>query len=296
MKKNFLLSLSLFITAVLSAQVFDFTVNQSWAEKPLMHNIHKPYDSASAAGILDERKVEYRNEKDNIFIYEYTHNIVRIHNDNGIEMFNKIYIQVYNNSQIQSIRARTIFPNGKIIELNADNIKEIEEDGQIYKLFALEGLEKGCEVEYAYTLKRSLNLFGSKVFQRNNMPYLHTAFTLITPAYLKFDAKGYNGFKVSKDSVIGEQRFIAGYSNDVDEMEDEKYAQPDTHLQRVDYKLSYNLNKNANVRLYTWKEFAKQLFTSYTTRSAKEEKSLDALVSKIQVPQNAAEGEKILAI
>lgn len=296
MKKNLLPILPLFVSMVSIGQEFDYSATQTWADKPVMHEVHKPYDSSSAAGILDERQVEYRNEKDNIFVYKYEHNIIKILNDNGIEMFNKIYIPVYNNAEVQSIQARTVLAGGKIINFDNSKIKEIEEDGRKYKLFALEGLEKGCEVEYAYTVKRGLSLFGSEIFQRSNMPYLHTSFKLITSSYLKFDAKGYNGFKISKDSVINGQRIITGYSNDVDELDEEKYAEADPHLQRVDYKLSYNLDKNANVRLYTWKEFAKESFASYTTRSAKEEKALDAFVSKIKLPDGKTDAEKILAI
>ncbi|HXL58325.1 MAG TPA: DUF3857 domain-containing protein, partial [Chitinophagaceae bacterium] len=270
--------------------------NTTWADKPSMHEAHKPFDSSSAVGILDERKIEYRNEKDNLFIYEYDHRIIKIMNDNGIEMFNKIYIPVYANAEIQNIKARTILSDGKVIDISTDKIKEIEEDGETYKLFAMDGLEKGCEVEYAYTVKRNLSVFGSQVFQRRNVPYQQAKFTLITPSYLKFDAKGYNGFKVSKDSVVGEQRIIVGYSNNIDELEEEKYSNQDPYLQRVDYKLSYNISKNENVRLYTWKEFAKQSFTGYTNRTQKEEKALDAFIGKMQLPSNADDAARILAI
>lgn len=296
MKKVFTLTLLLFVSKLLFAQEVNYSLNTNWSDKPLMHEIYKPFDSASTIGILDERKIEYRNEKENIFIYEYDHRIARIMNDNGIEMFNKIYIPVYANAEIQNIMARTILPDGKVITVSTDKIKEIEEDGEIYKIFAMEGLEKGCEVEYAYSIKRNLSIFGSEVFQRRNMPYQQAEFMLITPSYLKFDVKGYNGFKITKDSVIGEQRIIVGYSTNIDELEEEKYSNQDPYLQRVDYKLSYNLSKNENVRLYTWKEFAKQCFTNYTNRTQKEEKALDAFIGKIELSSNFKDAEKILAI
>ena len=296
MKQIFALTLLVFLSKLLFAQEFDYSLNTTWADKPSMHEAHKPFDSSSAVGILDERKIEYRNEKDNLFIYEYDHRIIKIMNDNGIEMFNKIYIPVYANAEIQNIKARTILSDGKVIDISTDKIKEIEEDGETYKLFAMDGLEKGCEVEYAYTVKRNLSVFGSQVFQRRNVPYQQAKFTLITPSYLKFDAKGYNGFKVSKDSVVGEQRIIVGYSNNIDELEEEKYSNQDPYLQRVDYKLSYNISKNENVRLYTWKEFAKQSFTGYTNRTQKEEKALDAFIGKMQLPSNADDAARILAI
>ena len=296
MKQFFILSFLAVNVVSALAQNFDYSLTSSWSAKPSLHEVHKPYDSSSAVGILDERRIEYATENDNTFIIERNHFIIKLMNDNGIENFNKIYILIVKNAEIQSIQARTIKPDGTIIQLDTNKIKEIEEDNQKYKLFAFEGLEKGSEVEYAYTVKRVLSLFGSETFQRTNMPYLHAKFTLISPSYLKFDAKGYNGFIVSTDSLISKQRVITGYSNDIDEAQDEKYAESDPHLQRVDYKLSYNLDQNPNVRLYTWKEFAKKSYDYYTSRSSKEEKALDGFVSKIKFQSGNTDEQKILAV
>lgn len=296
MRKLFVTITLVLAAAILSAQTFDYNFNNTWSEKPVLHEIKKPYDSASAAGILDERKIEYYNEKTGVVINDYSHFIVKLTNDNGIERFNKIYIPMYAGSTIEHIQARTILPNGKIVNLDTTKIKELTEDGQQYKLFAFEGLEPGCEVEYEYAIKRPLSLFGSEVFQRTTMPYLHAKFLLVTPAYLKFDAKGYNGFNVSKDSVINEKRIIAGYSSNLDEIDDIKYAQVEPYLQRVDYKLSYNIDKSASVRLYTWKEYAKKAYEYYTTRTSKEEKALEAYATKIKLPDNNDDAQKILAV
>lgn len=296
MKKLFISALFAAGVLSLAAQNFDLNLNSSWSANPVLHNVPKPFDSSGAVGILDERRIEYATEKNNTFIIERDHFIIKLMNDNGIENFNKIYIPVRNDAEILSIQARTISTDGKVIQLDTTKIKETEENNQKYKLFALDGLEKGAEVEYAYTIKRVLSLFGSETFQRSSMPCLHAKFTLISPTYLKFDAKGYNGFIVSKDSVIGEQRVIAGYSDNIEEMEDEKYAETDPHLQRVDYKLSYNLDQNANVRLYTWKEFAKKSFDYYSTRTSKEDKAVDGLISKIKISSNANDEQKILTV
>lgn len=285
-----------FVSVTLSAQDFDYSLKSAWSEKPVLHEVKKPYDSASAAGILDERRIEFYNDKNDVLINDYTHIIVKLTNDNGIERFNKVYIPMYEGSAINHIQARTILPGGKIIMLDTSTIKEITEDGRQYKLFALEGLEPGCEIEYEYTVKRPLSLFGSEVFQRTNMPYLQAKFLLISPAYLKFDAKGYNGFNISKDSLIGQQRIITGYSNDINEIDDTKYVQAEPHLQRVDYKLSYNLDKSATVRLYTWKEYAKKAYEFYTTLTTKDDKATSVFAAKIKLPQSSDDAQKILAI
>src|SRR5687767_13775360 len=117
-------------------------------------------------------------------------------------MYNKIYIPVYRNAEMTDVRARTILKNGKVIDLPASKIKEVEEDGRVYKLFAMEGVEKGSEVEYLYTMKRQMSSFGLEVFQTSRIPYQEVYFTLIAPEHLQFDVKGYNGFTVNQATVV----------------------------------------------------------------------------------------------
>ena len=295
MKKIIISFLISAIVSVVSAQAFDFSIRDSWQATPSLHSIHPQFDSSGAVGILDERRIEYKTENKDIFIYATYHRIIKVKDDKGIEMFNKIYVPVYRNSEINDIKARTVLPDGKVIDLTADKIKEIEEEGNTYKLFAMDGVEKGAEVEYTYTVKRNLNLFGSETFQSGSLPYQQARFYLVTPKHLKFDVKAYNGFKISTDSVINDERIIMGYDNDIKELDDEKYAYRDKYLERVDYKLSYNLDTGPDVRLYTWKEFAKRVFEYYTTRTAKEDKALDGFIAKIPTPANTGDAAKILA-
>lgn len=297
MKKVVLLCLILNAAAsLLHAQDFSYDRKISWADKPVLHSVDKTYDSASAVALLDERIIEYIKVKDELLVYETDHVIIKIINDAGIEMYNKVYIPKYQSSQVKNIKARAILQNGKIIDISQDAIKEIEEDGRTYKLFAVDGLEKGCEVEYTWMEERSLSIFGSEVFQRMNVPVKEARFLLVTPSYLKFDAKGYNGFAISKDSVIGDDRLIAGKGTNMLQMEEEKYAFTDPYLQRVDYKLSYNLSKNENVRLYTWKDLAKQVYPFYTTRTSKEDKAIDGLIKKIPIPSSGDVASTVLAV
>ncbi|CAN5157811.1 hypothetical protein BH11BAC6_BH11BAC6_17530 [soil metagenome] len=296
MKKMILFGILNILAAISYAQDFDFQLNQPWADHPVMHSVNKAFDSASAVAIIDERKIEFVKEKADLVVIETDHVIVKILDDNGIEMYNKIYVPMYASSEIKDIKARTILQNGKIIDLLPDAIKETEEDGRKYKIFALDGLEKNCEIEYTWTEKRPLSLFGSEVFQRTNIPSQQARFLLITPDYLKFDAKGYNGIAVSKDTVINEQRYIAATANDIPQMEEEKYSFTDPYLQRIDYKLSYNVSKSGNVRLYTWKDLAKQVYPYYTTRTSKEEKALDGFIKKISLPSSSNVAATVLAV
>jgi hypothetical protein len=296
MTKYLLTSACIFIAVVSLSQQFNHDTLMHWQEKPVLYDVIDSFKTESAVAILDERKVQYKKEGSDVFMYSNYHKIIKINDDKGIEMFNKIYVPLYYNGEVQDIKARTITADGKVYDLTDDKIKEIEEDERKYKLFAMDAVEKGSEVEYRYTIKRPLSLFGTEIFQDDRVPVQEEHFTLMSPSYLRFNAKGYNGFNISRDSVMGEERIITGYAKNVVTIDDEKYALPDKYLKRVEYKFSYNVSTNPDVRLYTWKEFAQKTFSIYTTRTNKEEKAVDNLVSKMNVQAGADEPQKILAL
>jgi hypothetical protein len=279
-----------------NAQEFNYSTKNSWQEVPVMHTVSKEFDSSSAIGILDDRKIEYKVEGKEIYLYTTYHNIIHINDDKGIEMFNKVYVPMYPSAVITGLKARTILPNKKVIEVPKDKIKEIEEDGRKYQLFAMEGVEKGAEVEYMYTTRRVPTYFGMELFAQSRIPYEKVNFLLSVPKHLKFDAKGFNGLKVSSDSVIVDQRIISAYDEKVPVIEDEKYAVRNPYLKRIEYKLSYNLSNAGDVRMYTWKDFAKRVYGTYTTISSKDEKPLNNFMSQVKLAANDEAESKIRAI
>lgn len=295
MRKIILISAFSILTAAAGAQqTFDYNFNAVWQEKPVIHNVPATFDSSGAAVILDETVIEYKTEGKELYQFNTYHQVVKLLTDKGIEAYNKIYIPLYRSGELTELKARTLTPSGKVIDVPDSKIKETEEDGVKYKLFAFEGTEAGCEVEYTYTNKTNIRLFGTENFQRRNYPTLLAKFYLVTPQYLKFDAKGYNGFSVSNDTVIDEKRIIEGLSENIRELDDEKYAYRDKYLQRVDYKLSYNISKDASVRLYTWKEYAKKAYSVYTYRTSKDEKALDAFIKQMEI-NTGDKAEKIVS-
>jgi len=293
--KNIFVSAFLLISCVAAAQ-FEFNAANRWTASPTLHTPLSKFDSSSAVGVLDDRRVEYIVEKDDAYILITFHRIIRVNNDRGIEMYNKVYIPLNRNGEINNLRARAVLKSGKVINVPEQQIKEIEEDGRQFKLFAMEGLEKGAEIEYQYTLKRPLSFFGAETFQNSNIPNEYVYFSLACPEHLKFDVKGYNGFLVSNDSVINGKRLVVGFDKAIEKVESEKYANTSKYNKSVQYKLSYNLANKNSARLYTWKEFAKKAFSVYTKFDSKEEKALDNLAKKIDLSKVNSPAEKILTI
>jgi len=282
-----------FTIFVFAQQKFDFSSKNFWLDKPEKHLLHKQFDSASAVYLSDDKEIEYKQEGNEIVLYTTYHKIVRVNTDKGIEQFNKVYIVAYKGTEVQNIKARAILTNGKIINVDVSNVKQIEEEGTPYKIFTIDGLEKGAEAEYVYTIKRNFSVFGTEYFQNAAIPCQEASFRLITPAHLRYSAKGYNGLQVSNDSLIGDKRIIVATGSDIPNLENEKYAFSDKYLKRIDYKLSYNLSKSETVRLYTWKEYAKRVYEGVTERTDKDEKALDAFINQMKIDRNATEEAKI---
>jgi hypothetical protein len=275
------------------SQTFDYTTPVGWSASPQIHTVPAAFSQASAVTILDERSTEFRKDGDGFAVFEAFHKIVHIRDDKGIEMFNKMYLPVREGSEVNNIKARTILAGGKVIEVTPDKIKSTEEDGNEYRQFAMDGVEKGAEVEYYYEQKRPFYLFGSEFFQSGEVPCVQARYLLISPSSMRFSAKGYNGFSISADSVIGDKRIIAGSEENIKDLPEEKYSFRDQYLARVDFKLSYNMGGDVPVRMYTWKDLGKRAYAFYTTRTDKEDKAVASFVSKIPSSEDTSLGGRI---
>lgn len=270
---------------------------EEWSKQPALHSLDGKYSKESAVILLDKRRMEFVDEAGNeLAVYRTLHKIIRVNDDKGIETFNRIYLGVTDNSDIIDIRARTILPGGKIIEIDKSNIKDLkDEDGNMYKIFAMEGLEKGCEVEYYYTYKRDASFFGRETLQ-GPFPVLDAQLQILTPERLVFEMKGYNCHIDAGDTVIGGKRWLSTGLKDIGGAEEEKYAAYAANLQRVEYKLSHNEAVNKGVRLFTWNELAKRAYTLYTSYNDKELKKTEALISSNKWDKLGSDREKIIAV
>ena len=121
--------------------------------------------------------------------YNYVYRLIKVEDDKGIEMFNKMYLHLFRNAEISDIKARVITSTGKVINVPANKIKDEEEEGRKYKLFAMEGIDKGSEVEYSYIEKKYPSFFGSEIFQNTSVPYYQAKLLIITPKHLNLMRK-----------------------------------------------------------------------------------------------------------
>lgn len=181
-------------------------------------------------------------------------------------------------------------------ELDKNNIKDIKEsDGSIYKIFALDGLTKGCDVEYFYTFKRSTSFFGREVVQ-SSFPIIKSVFRIVKPERLRFEIRPYNCQVNIVDTLIGKKKISQCVLEDTPGAEDEKYAFYDANLKRLEFKLCYNDAIQKGERFFTWNELVKKVYSMYTFYSDKEVKKVQDIVKTNGWDAIDGEVKKIIAI
>ncbi len=268
-----------------------------WLAQPIAHTVRPAYAKESAVILEDQRVHEFRKDEKNVmWIFITNRRLIKLNDDKGVEMYNKIYIFIPYNTEVLEMKARTRQPNGKVVNLPANKIFEVEEEGKKYKKFALEGIEKGSEIEYLVRFKKEIATFGLEIFQSEKTAYERTKFTLICPDYLIFAVKGYNGFTVSPDSIIDKKRIVIATEENIDALDEEKYSATTPYNKNVQYKLSYNLDKDKTVRLYTWNELAKNVYNNYNSFSDKELKVIDNYYKQMKLSDDMPEKSRIVAI
>jgi hypothetical protein len=251
-------------------------LNVDWEANPTIHNIkNELFLKESAIVIKEVNQYEVSKDLSDQLIYTHRiHKIIRANDEKGIEMFNKIKISNSENSPIILIKARTISPSGNVIELEANAFKDVKEDnGYSTKIFALEGVEKGSEIEFVVYKRQQFMPFGTEYLQ-DVVPVLENWFEIVSDKNLIFDIKGYNGAVVEKDTTINNKNSFLAYAKNKVGLKEEKYASYVSHFARVEYSLAYNLEeKKRGDRLFDWDDYFSLVYRQNTSFSDKDIKA-----------------------
>jgi Domain of Unknown Function with PDB structure (DUF3857) len=256
---------------------------------PALHQVNAAFSGEGAVIILDKRLHDYVPANESLSIIVSQHRIIRVQTEEGVEMYNKMYIPVPYDGQIEDIKARVITPSGKVIDLPKEKILDVEEEGRPFKKFALEGVEIGSEIEILTRVTKGLGFFGLEVFQSERTPCQRAEFTLKVPEHLVFDAKGYNGIKLGSDSVMEKKRVITGGGENIPVLEGEKYGEPGPYMAHVQYKLSYNKTGNEKVRIFTWNQLAQNVYERNAVFNEKETKAVAGFLKNAKLQGNTTD-------
>jgi hypothetical protein len=228
------------LVCLCTSQAFSqYYKSYDWETKPTLHELSEKEAKESSLAILEKYIVQYEVPKvgKDLKKYETTHTITRVLDEKGIKTHNRVYISMYDVIDIVDIKARTINPDGKVTLLNKDNIKEVknvEEYGD-FKIFAIEGAEKGSEIEVLYTLEKEYSAFGRETLQKS-YPIKRLEFDFIYGSNLPGRIKAYNASadftRKSYNGNIGRQLIL----EDIVPMVEEEYATTDANKTYVAFQ------------------------------------------------------------
>jgi hypothetical protein len=239
---------------------------------------------------------QYTLENDQFLVYSTFHRIVFVNSNEAIQKHNRLYIPMYNTLELVDVRARAINKDGKAVYFDKSNLKELKDDegDKSYRIFAVEGVEIGSEVEYYYTRKMVASVFD-KVYIQSDVPIKNSSFLLTCPPHLKFDFKSYFGFpQITKEEGEEINKYTASMK-DVKSLKEEPFAYVDANRKRIEFKLAYNTARST-ARLYTWDEAAKNFYTRLTTLSKDDEKTVEKFYKSLGDDVSAKPDARIVNI
>lgn len=296
-KKSFLLSLILSLQFVFAfAKDFEYE-GYNWTDNRKINTISATDEKEQAIILKDKRAVEFvYNEKGEPEVYRLVHKIIRVNTDEAIENYNTVYISMQDVIKIVELKVRVITKAGKSIELNKDNIKEVEnlENAGLYKIFAIEGAEKNCEIEYFYILHSTPTFYSKEVLQSGYISR-NVDFELISPINLTFVTKSYNGLPdaVRADTVGKMKQTISLNVKEIPALKVEEFSTYNANK----WKINYKLDANGKKKLFKWSTEAKEYYEKvYYWENEKALKPVDKLLKTIGTAKAKSEEEKVILI
>lgn len=228
-------------------------------------------------------------------LFATEHRIVRVNTSDGIERFNKIVVPLLESGAPVDIKARTISPRGEVREVKAADMKELkdQEGGRGFRVFAVDGMEKGSEVEYYYTRERPVNHFGNEILQSETAAR-DVTFELISPASLTFEARVYHGPAVTLDTTMAGRRALRLTLKSVPALRDEPFANVLAQRLRVAYKLAYMADKG-RVRQFTWADASQFMYRTMTALNKDDTKAIAKVLAAARLPTAGPLPERIAA-
>jgi len=251
--KTILTTMLLTIVTLAVAQDLKFKT-YDWETNPVVHSLTPEEEKEAAVIVKDTRIIEYAlGEDTRLFMTKTLHKIIRVNTDKAMEEYNKVYVPV-NNQKIVSLKARSISKSGKVVEMDNSSMKELKNVAEYgnFKIFAIEGLEKGGEVEYMYTLLSAPKESGREVIQ-SDVKVKNVTFEILSPRNVEVVTQSYNGFPQLE--VQGKSKIIlAAQAENIPALREEEYATRKANLMKVDYKIaSFSNMYGTNVEISSWK-------------------------------------------
>lgn len=284
----------LFLQLTLSAQTYETRSFDLPARKSV--EILTEKEKAESVVLLeDHRTYEFAmNPKEQMELFYTRHVRIHINEQSMVEAYNKIYVPVSSPDDLITLHARTLRKDGKAYDLYKGDMKMVSEEGQNFMILAIEGLEKDAELEYFFTTREDVRVFLSERLQSHALSR-KLRLDIISPDFLVFEARVYNGASTISDSTANDKRWLTITAGPIAPLDkEEKYIFYGANVMRVEFKLVQNKNANSN-RLNTWDDAGGRFYEVFHDFDKTDAKEVDKLVSKIGLKSGTPE-EKVKKI
>lgn len=270
-----------------------------WGKHPGIYSLQDSELKEPAVVITDNRgdflEVIQYNNSNVVFNYRMYYKRIHLNDDRGVESFNKIYLGVNNKIDLVDLRAHAIAPNGKITkEFDENDMKITEEEGKKYLILAIDGAEKGGEIEYFYIIRRNMSEYGSINIQGST--YIRNfGYTMRVPQKVEYILKGYNGCPEVENSKKGEYNIYEVKTSKVPVLAKEEYQSYDASLMRIEYVFAY-LESKGRQRFNTFADFSKNVVNNISKQEKESQSDIKKLSKKLKLNELSNDEEKIRTI
>lgn len=302
---------------IYSILIYMLSISISFAQVDL-----KNYDWNAEAQLLEIPEAEAETEevilKDKtIIVFDYdaesslqehyiSHTITLVNSDAAIEKNNKIYLPLAATVEVVEQKARVITPEGEVIEMQEDDIKEATFEERTLRYFALRGLVKGAQIEsYSKIKKYAPDYDGNFEVIQEKAPKYNTSLDIISPESLIIASKAYNGLKrleevgVEEDKEETEKKetgeetekkvFHLSQTWDyVEALKEEEQTYHTANLKKIIYKIDKNLLQ-PRVDIVSYDQIAKRIHENVDIQP---DKKLGKKIQKILKAADLPKGNK----
>lgn len=286
-----------------------------WEEKPTLTTLTEEEKNSNAVYLADFNVTSYeygefkdptsgRVIEDLLLEKDLKYKRIRLNNDQAIESFNKVYISMSNNRIVTNLKARAIAKDGKIIEFDDSNKKEVEnyENYGPFTIFALEGIEVGSEVEYTYSTEEPAYGFYYSLHVQGKYPKRNFHYEIKSEENLVFKMKSYNRIPemIQDTSGVAEINRYVLHLDKVDKFKEEDYSLNEALKQRIEIKLFEN-TASSKRNFYSFNEATskrtKALYDNPNEKEGKKEsKTIIKLIKQQKWDKIPDQRDQIIAI
>jgi len=254
----------------------------------------------SAVLLFERRVIEFRFENESLKEYEVIHRKFKVFDEKALKELSELYVPMGRVDEIVFMKAKATSPLGEVTETDMSKIKSVEEDGDQYKLLAVEGVQVNGTVEIIYGLRKSPNIYRSYYLGGNNR-ILESEYWMMSPVGLSMDHHVFNTTDFTKtDSTTGkddsQSKLTIFKFNKVPSWVSLGKTFPNTPLKyRVESSLRRNSSRSNGIN-YEYNDIARLTFDVINKEKEAGQKEIKKIASKIDLSTKTTEREKIIEI